>query len=36
MIPKLRAVKGWSVDDLFEVLCDTTGKDPGSLLSGKR
>lgn len=36
MIPKLRAVKGkWTVDELFEVMCDIAGKDPGSLLSRK-
>lgn len=35
LIPKLRAVKGWTVDQLHEVLCEMTGKDPGSLLSKK-
>lgn len=35
MIPKLRAVKGWTVDQLFEVMCDIAGKDPGSVLSRK-
>jgi hypothetical protein len=28
MIPKLRAVKGWSIDDLFVTLCEMTGRDP--------
>ncbi len=37
MVPKLRAVKGnWTVDQLFEAMCEIAGKDPGSLLSGKR
>lgn len=32
MIPKLRAVKGkWSVDELFEVMCEIAGKDPKDL-----
>lgn len=25
LIPKLRAIKGWSVDDLLEVLCEAQG-----------
>ena len=35
LAPKLTALKGWTVDQLFEVLCDMAGKDPGSVLSGK-
>lgn len=25
LIPKLRAIKGWTVDQLFEVLCEAKG-----------
>ncbi len=29
---KLRALKGWTVDQLHETLCDMLGKDPTDIL----
>lgn len=35
LAPKLTKLKGWTVDQLFEVLCEMAGRDPGSVLSEK-
>jgi hypothetical protein len=36
LAPKLTAVKEkWTVDQLYEVLCEMAGKDPSSVLSRK-
>lgn len=32
LAPKLTALKGWNVDQLFEVLCEMAGKDPKEVL----
>lgn len=32
MVPKLMAVKGWTVDQLFEVLCEMKGVEPKDAL----
>lgn len=36
MMPKLRAVKGWTVDQLFEILCEMKGTDPATQLGLKK
>lgn len=35
LAPKLTVLKRWTVDQLFEVLCDMAGKDPSSVLPRK-
>ncbi len=32
LAPKLTTLKGWTVDQLFEVLCEMAGKDPSEVL----
>lgn len=32
MVPKLQAVKGWTVDQLFEILCEMKGVEPKTAL----
>ncbi len=32
MVPKLMTVKGWTVDQLFEVLCEMKGVEPKDAL----
>lgn len=36
MVPKLRAVKGWTIDQLFEILCEMKGTDPATQLGLKK
>lgn len=36
LAPKLTALKGWTVDQLFEVLCDMAGTTPEERLGLKR
>lgn len=36
MVPKLQAVKGWTVDQLFEMLCEMKGTDPATQLGLKK
>lgn len=32
MVPKLMAVKGWTVDQLFDILCEMKGVQPKDVL----
>lgn len=36
LAPKLTLLKGWTVDQLFEVLCDMAGTDPETQLGLKK
>lgn len=36
LAPKLTRLKGWTVDQLFEVLCDMAGTDPETQLGLKK
>ncbi len=32
MVPKLQAIKGWTVDQLFDILCEMKGVEPKDVL----
>jgi hypothetical protein len=32
LVPKLQAVKGWTVDQLFDILCEMKGVEPKDVL----